>query len=231
MKDLSRHQQRAVIVLRRDGMPDEEIEVVLSLDSGALRAAADAEVYDSGIFFRYQDLAIRTESLLSSIPSDQIRALHGILGMTSELSELQGALDKDDPINLVEELGDLMWYVAITCDSLGLQLHEMVPAGQLIDPDLTTEEVVRTYLIWNLAELTDQVKKQVYYRKPFDFDEAARHLQSIVAAVDTLLPDDANMRIALHRNIDKLKARYPEGFTSANALERDLGSERQALSG
>jgi hypothetical protein len=35
----------------------------------------------------------------------------------------------------------------------------------------------------------------------------------------------------LQRNIDKLKARYPEKFTQENALNRNLDVERQILEG
>lgn len=93
--------------------------------------------------------------------------LHGCIGIATESGELLDALKKNlfygkplDTVNIKEELGDVMWYVAILCREL----------------DLSMEEILQT-------------------------------------------------------NIDKLKARYPEKFTEHNAINRDLGKERNILEG
>ena len=55
----------------------------------------------------------------------QGRTLHAVAGIVTEAGELQDALKKHlfygrplDRTNLIEELGDLMWYVALLCDEL-----------------------------------------------------------------------------------------------------------------
>ena len=46
--------------------------------------------------------------------------LHGILGIATEAGELVEALNgKFDPTNIMEEVGDVMWYQAIICNALG----------------------------------------------------------------------------------------------------------------
>jgi len=94
--------------------------------------------------------------------SDQYRVdfLHGVLGIASESSELIQCLvdSKFDPVNLKEELGDILWYIAILCNVVGCSIED-------------------------LMEL----------------------------------------------NINKLKARYPDKFTSENAINRDLEAERNIL--
>jgi len=57
---------------------------------------------------------------------DRIRLLHAQMGMQTETAEFTDALKKSlfygkplDVVNLKEELGDLMWYMAIAFDELG----------------------------------------------------------------------------------------------------------------
>lgn len=100
-----------------------------------------------------------------SFNPDTLRVVHGIIGASTESGELLEALvaglisDKPfDAVNISEEMCDTMWYFAILCDSLNIDL----PAG-------------------------------------------------------------------LGRNIEKLRARYPEKFTEHDAQNRDLSVERGIL--
>ncbi len=97
----------------------------------------------------------------------QTRVVHGILGISTEASELEDLLKKNvfynKPISLhqiEEEIGDIMWYVAILC-------HEL----------------------------------------------------------------DMDFARILDKNVKKLHARYPEGFTEKDALNRDLEKEEKILKG
>ena len=235
MNGLTKTPERAVDLLRSGGMEDVQIEEILHLEEDQLergRMSKEGPSESYGIYDCYQALALRTESFVSLIELDQSRVLHGLLGMTSEISELQGAVDNKDSVNIAEEIGDLMWYVALTCDALGMDMAPM-----LNDPEILTidhdgiEDLFRNFLIWNLAEITDQVKKQIYYGKSLDRDEAQGHLQTIVSAVIYMLPSDIPLSRVLLRNINKLKERYPDGFTAQDALIRDLDRERLMLEG
>lgn len=62
-----------------------------------------------------------------------IRLLHSALGITSEAGEFADALKKHifygkeiDRPNLKEELGDLMWYIGVACDELGISLEDVM---------------------------------------------------------------------------------------------------------
>lgn len=57
--------------------------------------------------------------------------LHASMGMVTEAGEFQDALKRAlfygkplDKVNLVEELGDVAWYIAIACNHLGVSLEE-----------------------------------------------------------------------------------------------------------
>ena len=76
--------------------------------------------------------SLRTESTVFNIESkgDQ-RLLHAALGLQTESAEFSDALKKHvfygtklDVVNLKEELGDMMWYMAIACDVLGTSFEK-----------------------------------------------------------------------------------------------------------
>jgi len=101
----------------------------------------------------YQDLAARTEcdqaaarermmvfrpyeDVLTSVDSSRlfpIRMNHALMGMMGEVGELAGAIENWiqynrglDLVNIKEELGDLMWYVALMCNASGISLGEVM---------------------------------------------------------------------------------------------------------
>ncbi len=94
-----------------------------------------------------------------------VDTLHGILGIVTEGVELIQAINKTiatkeefDVVNMKEEIGDIMWYIALLCNTHNIDL------------------------------------KQV-----------------------------------MQTNINKLKQRFPEKFTTDNANNRDLRAEREIL--
>ena len=94
-----------------------------------------------------------------------VDTLHGILGIVTEGVELIQAINKTiatkeefDVVNMKEEIGDIMWYIALLCNTHNIDL------------------------------------KQV-----------------------------------MQTNINKLKQRFPEKFTTYNANNRDFGAEREIL--
>lgn len=87
----------------------------------------------------YVPLVIRSES--SDFPkikekfkhTDNIRLLHAAMGMCTEAGEFQDMLKRFffyhkelDVINLIEELGDMLWYVGLACDVLEVTLEEVM---------------------------------------------------------------------------------------------------------
>jgi NTP pyrophosphatase (non-canonical NTP hydrolase) len=72
-------------------------------------------------------LCKRTESPKQPpIAADATRLLHAAMGMSTEAAEFLDALKKSyfygralDHTNLLEEIGDMLWYIAIALDVLG----------------------------------------------------------------------------------------------------------------
>lgn len=94
----------------------------------------------------YQALAMRTEFTpdfvrlpqrrlrgLASATIDErqlARLMHGMMGACTETGELQDAVKKGliygkafDKVNVVEECGDLLWYIALCLDAVGSDMQ------------------------------------------------------------------------------------------------------------
>lgn len=82
------------------------------------------------------------------------------------------------------------------------------------------------------GELLDAVKKAAIYGRPLDKTNIVEELGDgdwyRARLLDLLGVDPAEVRRV---NIEKLRKRYPDGFTEEAAVERDLAGEREVLEG
>jgi NTP pyrophosphatase (non-canonical NTP hydrolase) len=86
---------------------------------------------------KYIEDALKTESNVGfvTMADDRdvnSRLIHGVMGCVTESGELADALKRHifykkelDLVNLKEEIGDIMWYLAILCDELGTTFEEL----------------------------------------------------------------------------------------------------------
>ena len=81
----------------------------------------------------YIQQAIQTESPPSEeqLSRVNLRILHALMGLQTETAELTDAVKRHifygtelDKVNLVEEIGDVFWYVAILMDELKLDVGD-----------------------------------------------------------------------------------------------------------
>lgn len=188
----------------------------------------------------YLPLAEKTMSLEFHAPEPVQRVLHGVIGICTEIGELYegltvnkpGAefdLDHPDVINLKEEIGDCYWYLAI--------VHREFEEFQQPDPDTSftpnkgvpTEFILRELTV-SSSILLDLMKKKLFYNKTLDIEQfviQTRHIEYYLECL-TLNHDLVKEEI-LETNINKLKARYGEKFSSEKAIERNLDTERTVL--
>jgi NTP pyrophosphatase (non-canonical NTP hydrolase) len=116
----------------------------------------------------YVKNALRTESgnyEFQGVHGVTPRIEHAVIGLVTEAGELTDAVKRSkifgrelDKVNVIEEAGDIMWYLALLSDELGVPFED----------------------IWE-------------------------------------------------KNVNKLRKRYPEKFTTDKALNRDLDGERKIL--
>lgn len=161
----------------------------------------------------YQQLASRT---CPDLGSDKLNLAHMVMGMCSELSELE---DATEDINRAEELADVLWYVANYATLRGIVLpNELLLSG--VDKNLA----------WYIHELTDKVKKFVAYNKLIvEIDETFLINSIITSVYDIMYNFSISTMKALTNNINKLRIRYPEKFSDDLAINRNLVEERKQL--
>lgn len=87
----------------------------------------------------YQNLALKTEpnqldyTYTLERLNQNVRLLHGAIGLCTESGELIDSLKKYiyynkplDIINLKEEIGDVLWYIALLCNALDCSMEEIM---------------------------------------------------------------------------------------------------------
>ena len=81
----------------------------------------------------YIQQAIQTESAPSEAQLSRVnlRILHALMGLQTETGELTDAVKRHifygaelDKVNLVEEIGDVFWYIAILMDELKVEVGD-----------------------------------------------------------------------------------------------------------
>ena len=71
------------------------------------------------------------------------------------------------------------------------------------------------------GECADLVKKHLFHKHPLDKDKLVKELGDVLWYVSQLAADiGVTLDEVAQKNVDKLKARYPEGFTEKASLER-----------
>jgi len=80
------------------------------------------------------------------------------------------------------------------------------------------------------GELTDQLKKHIFYGAELDTINLIEELGDLTWYIGLALDEiGCPMNELLQKNIAKLAARYPEEFKEVDALNRDLEKERGVL--
>ena len=88
---------------------------------------------------QYQSLAITTAKMFPSgmtVEPQLSDILHATLGIAGESGELVDAVKKTviynkplDVVNFKEELGDILWYVALGCHAVGVNMEDIMKAN------------------------------------------------------------------------------------------------------
>lgn len=197
----------------------------------------------------YQKAAARTEytplyfNNQSGQPSQLLSHLdHAAKGMNTEQAELDDMLKKHliygkpfDDVNVLEECGDVLWYVALALRAIDVEMMMLWPPRiPTFSPSLATK----------LMRIDSAVKDMNRAQAMLNFDLELYRAGVIgeggigVLATSSKMLDAVNaaliacgytMEQAMERNIAKLMKRYPDKFTSEAALNRNLDAERATL--
>lgn len=173
----------------------------------------------------YIQHAMRTNSDTVGTYNVHPDLIHGALGLADELIELRAAMDKCDRTNALEELSDILWFVALIAQSLDDCNPFYDDANRIGD----------AFHDWN-KELYDwcghaisAIKRSYAYGKPLDID-LGDYLCCIIDSIANIAFQlGSSLSAVLELNINKLSNRYPDRFTPEQANNRDTERERSVL--
>ena len=150
--------------------------------------------------------------------------LHGVSGVITELEELLGW---NDEVNKKEEVADVFWYIALLDRELNLNLE--IPNYEKEIIQLTNQTlIIQSFKTSSL--LLDFLKKKLFYNKNIDLDVFSKESKNLFETMCTFCKvNNINVKSILDTNIEKLKARYGEKFSSDRAINRNLEKERMIL--
>jgi NTP pyrophosphatase (non-canonical NTP hydrolase) len=198
--------------------------------------------------------ATRTESVIKN-DSNNYRVLHANIGIITEVGEILDSVKKSiyygkeyDFINLQEEIGDVMWYLAILCDEKKVELEKIFNNFnkkyqppfkasnplEIIPPAIRINGLANRYAkLTNYSQSPDSSIDEDEILNFFFNGNESKSENFITALVEPISEiiylSGSNLEDICEQNIRKLKKRFPEKFTSDKALNRDLDQEREAL--
>lgn len=187
-------------------------------------------------FEQYEQEAARTatHNFYLTQPTE---CLHGAIGIMTEAVELKEALMSPhfDKVNIIEEIGDALWYLALCSRYFNFPLQREFSASA--DLGISNGKNLHSRLVdllddllINAGALLDFVKKSLFYNKPTSYADISEKL-SACAILLTLMSNTLEIDVyqVMQINIDKLKKRFPEKFTNDLAQVRDSNKERLSL--
>lgn len=181
---------------------------------------------------KYQELALRTAP--KNLDSTQM-LLNGALGLAGESSEVVDEIKNHlfhehwlDRTHLTKELGDIFWYLAIASSALGVDLDDIFKANiNKPSADLNYTQMLLNGalgLAVKSGEIIDTVKKYLFQGHSLDKAYIIEKLGDIYGYLN--IASDAlgvDLDTIMQMNIDKLKARYPDGFDAERSINREAG--------
>lgn len=165
----------------------------------------------------YQTLAART---IATDDTDKMRA-HALLGMASEAAELLHAFStEEDREHIIKEAGDVAWMVAELCTALGWNL------GDVVDDELgifIASRLAPIYIEFSVGDICGTYQK-TYQGHDVNLLSIECRVSDVINCLRVLAEYiDSSLDEVLTINIEKLKARYPDGFSADRSLHRADG--------
>lgn len=154
----------------------------------------------------YALLAERTKAYADGRKVDYL--ILAALGICGETGEIVDGVTRDANTNhIMEECGDLMWYVALLDSEIACNVDDWYTThGRRTRGSMSN-------MIKYSSQIAEMVKKHRYADKPLDEDQLARYASRLMHEIAALADDyDSSISAVMEGNITKLQSRYPNGF-------------------
>ena len=171
----------------------------------------------------YQRLAMRTS------PDGHDRILNGCMGLIGESGEVvdlvkkwkfqsgdHAQLPKD---KLIEELGDVLWYCAEISTGMGYDMIRAPKWWGLNGPTYDGKLHLDALFLAKLCQVVTEALINPDERSPDPMLVVARIMDAIGYILKVYC--GSTLEECMERNIEKLKKRYPCGFSPERSLHRE----------
>lgn len=174
----------------------------------------------------YQVLAARTlpdltEFYPNIIHYETANMLHMKYGVDTEVGEIQDLYKKSfayrkvfDKINLLEEVCDMIWYLAGTCTLLQVSLNNFLKEIPYSAELVPTKDFPSIPIMEDVKGCKENLTSGDITNAEF---------------IGAFVSSEEELFRGLTNNINKLICRYPDKFNNKDAVERNLSTERKQL--
>ena len=181
----------------------------------------------------YPELASKTCKDLGTL---ELNNEHMQMGIITEISELIDVLKKQlaygkdiDWVNVKEEIGDAKWYIANACIFNNHNFAELI---ELADKQNNALKSLfdKESLFKMLKNILFDVNNEGTYND-INLTFTKENTINLLCVLQVIITKFTTFTLeeVLQTNIDKLSARFPDGFTQYHALNRNLDTEREIL--
>ena len=173
---------------------------------------------------KYQELAMRTSN--KELDKGE-HVINGALGLCGEAGELMRAVRAKHSAgyvdNVLDEVGDVCWYLAELCTALGVHLGEVFPSESSVLLEMSDIEAADAIAML-AAKIADAVKKAYMQGHHFDRAYIKEQMEGIAYGIEVIAAYKwVHMPKIMERNIEKLKKRFPDGFSAERSINREAG--------
>ena len=158
----------------------------------------------------YQTLAARTIATDDKVDMER----HALHGMVAEAGEILESINEGDEDHIIKELGDLFWMIAEFCTANSWFLEDIY--------DLHKHATEDDGLWIEIGRLHGMFQK-IYQGHHLDDVQLRDQTSRIIYSAIQIVGFHCRLWVCLERNIEKLKARYPDGFSTDRSLHRAGG--------
>lgn len=159
------------------------------------------------------------------------------IGLADESSELLesysgwvGSIYQDDSLkkNFLEEMGDVCWHLVLLHGYLTGRPETLEAGIHLYETDDTYHQLIN--VLGNSLEILGIMKKVIYHKHPVDAPRIELLLKDIYSDLNDIASrHGGGLEAVLRTNVEKLKRRYPQGFTyedSRNRQDEEKNAEK-----
>ena len=117
----------------------------------------------------------------------EMNLYHSVIGMVSEMNELEEAIENKDSVNTCEEVGDIFYYLVIYCHYRSIPLDTLKNHLTAVWEEPNMNKPTLEVLYTSLSVLTNIVKRLNEYHKEPDYKLEKDTLDTIFTCLHYLV--------------------------------------------